>query len=196
MRAFTHQFVAPHTEAQIDLIWLPAVDLLALTSVQILAHGISDHAPILMGCGTPSQTQRPMWSFSMLYLTKHECVDFIDQELKNYFRENTRPVASPMTLWGAGKPSLRRIIKGYARGREARQAQRIAGLESRIADLKRQALWSDGGELNRMSLYADDILVFLGKSQSSGPRSLELLTLYGKASGLRLNPMKSLLVEM
>ncbi|KAJ1191155.1 hypothetical protein NDU88_000471 [Pleurodeles waltl] len=49
MRAFTHQFAAHHTEVRIDP--LPAVDLLALTSVQILTISISD--PVLLSWGAP-----------------------------------------------------------------------------------------------------------------------------------------------
>ncbi|KAJ1172944.1 hypothetical protein NDU88_004786 [Pleurodeles waltl] len=85
MRAFTHRLAAHHTEARIELIWFLAADLLTLTSVQILARCISDHAPVLLSWGTPAQSVRPMCCFSAWYLIDPECVEFINCELTNYF---------------------------------------------------------------------------------------------------------------
>ncbi|KAJ1151952.1 hypothetical protein NDU88_004731 [Pleurodeles waltl] len=48
-----------------------------------------------------------------------------------------------MVLWPAGKPSMRGIIKGYVRWREALQSQHINVLENRIADLECLVLRSD-----------------------------------------------------
>ncbi|KAJ1097940.1 hypothetical protein NDU88_003056 [Pleurodeles waltl] len=57
--------------------------------------------------------------------------------------------------------------------------------------------WRWGTDLqDRVSLYAVDIHLFLGKPQRSRPRCPELLALYGEASALRLNLEKSLLVEV
>ncbi|KAJ1081008.1 hypothetical protein NDU88_001195 [Pleurodeles waltl] len=72
-----------------------------------------------------------------------------DRELKNYFREHSGSVAPPMILWAAGKPSLIGIIKGYVRRREARKAQLITGLESRIVDLEHPDLRSARVERGR-----------------------------------------------
>ncbi|KAJ1149625.1 hypothetical protein NDU88_002432 [Pleurodeles waltl] len=107
----------------------------------------SDPAPILMSWGAPTQTQRPMWCFTAWYMKDPECVDFIDQELENYFRQNSRSEALAMTLWMARKPSMRGVSKGYIRQWEAWQAQWITGLESRIADLESRVQWSDRREL-------------------------------------------------
>ncbi|KAJ1101504.1 hypothetical protein NDU88_006571 [Pleurodeles waltl] len=86
-----------------------APGLLTLTSVQILARNISDHAPILKSWGAPTQTQSLMWCFSACYLKDPECVDFIDQELRNDFREDS---GSEVTLWG-GRQTL--LKGGYQR---------------------------------------------------------------------------------
>ncbi|KAJ1218050.1 hypothetical protein NDU88_005636 [Pleurodeles waltl] len=99
--------------------------------------------------GRPLTSPAPDVHFSEWYLKDPNCVDFVDQELGNYFRENSRSVASPVTLWAAGKTSLRGIIKEYVRQQEARQAQLINGFESRIADLEHWVKRSDGHDLRR-----------------------------------------------
>ncbi|KAJ1192528.1 hypothetical protein NDU88_001835 [Pleurodeles waltl] len=138
--------MAHHTEVRIDLIWVLSVDRLVLTSFQILARRISDHAPVLMSWGTPTQTVCLMMRFSAWYLKNPESVDFIDQELGNYFRENSRSVA----LCADSKPSLRGVIKGYFRQREAQQSQLTTELEGGIVDLEHRVQRSDGGQLGRL----------------------------------------------
>ncbi|KAJ1164604.1 hypothetical protein NDU88_005039 [Pleurodeles waltl] len=49
---------------------------------------------------------------------------------------------------------------------------------------------------DRVALYADDVLLYLSNPAKSGPRVLEILGLFAEASGLILNPAKSLLVPL
>ncbi|KAJ1213208.1 hypothetical protein NDU88_000847 [Pleurodeles waltl] len=49
--------------------------------------------------------------------------------------------------------------------------------------------WPIGG-VDRIALYADDVLLFLAKPASSGPRVMHLLELFAEASGRMLNPGK------
>ncbi|KAJ1124549.1 hypothetical protein NDU88_003000 [Pleurodeles waltl] len=139
MKAYTQQSAVHHSEAWIDLVWLPVMDLLALTLVQILAHSISDHALVLLGSGTPVQTLQPMWCFSECSWKDPDCVDFIDQELRHYIRENKGSVVSAGTIWAMSKPSLRGFSKGFVRQREAQQSQWITLLEGELANLELRA---------------------------------------------------------
>ncbi|KAJ1155329.1 hypothetical protein NDU88_008059 [Pleurodeles waltl] len=49
---------------------------------------------------------------------------------------------------------------------------------------------------DRVALYADDVLLYISNPARSGPRVLQLLSLFAEASGLILNPNKSLLVPL
>ncbi|KAJ1188126.1 hypothetical protein NDU88_004891 [Pleurodeles waltl] len=129
-----------------------------------------------------------MWHFSAWYMKDPQCVAFIDQELRNYSRENSGSVASPMTLWAAGKPSLRGIIKGYVRRQEAQQAQWTTVLESSIADLDLWDLWSDGGELERQLalLRAKFRQASLAEARQCWQASTQTVAYYGHSFHSRL----------
>ncbi|KAJ1195074.1 hypothetical protein NDU88_004357 [Pleurodeles waltl] len=49
---------------------------------------------------------------------------------------------------------------------------------------------------DRIALYADDVLLYISNPAKSGPRVLQILSLFAEASGLILNPNKSLLVPL
>ena len=52
--------------------------------------------------------------------------------------------------------------------------------------------WDRGdGTEDRIALYVDDLLLFLAEPQVVGPCCMQLLRLYGEASGLKVNEHKS-----
>ncbi|KAJ1124810.1 hypothetical protein NDU88_003259 [Pleurodeles waltl] len=80
-----------------------------------------------------------MWRFGAWYLKDPECVQFTDQGLTNYFRENRGSVALAEILWAASEPALRGSIKGNVKRREAQQITELemAELERRTGPLGR-----------------------------------------------------------
>ncbi|KAJ1155452.1 hypothetical protein NDU88_008182 [Pleurodeles waltl] len=49
---------------------------------------------------------------------------------------------------------------------------------------------------DRVALYADDVLLYKANPARSGPRIMQILDIFSEASGLALNPKKSLLVPL
>ena len=53
-----------------------------------------------------------------------------------------------------------------------------------------------GGGEDRIALYADDIMIYLSDTRSTGPRLLKILEIFEDATGLRINKAKSVLVPI
>ncbi|KAJ1176986.1 hypothetical protein NDU88_002253 [Pleurodeles waltl] len=90
-----------------------------------------------------------------------------------------------MVQWVASKPSLRVIIKGYVRRREALPSQSITGLESGIADLEHLVQWSDwepGRQLALLSMELRQVSLVEARQcwQASTQKVYELADKTGK----------------
>ncbi|KAJ1099551.1 hypothetical protein NDU88_004651 [Pleurodeles waltl] len=79
-------FAAHHTEARIDLVWVPATNMMKLRSVRILPRGIFDHTPLMADWGAGHQAHRLTWRLNAWYLKSPECAEFVEEELKAFFR--------------------------------------------------------------------------------------------------------------
>ncbi|KAJ1134628.1 hypothetical protein NDU88_001079 [Pleurodeles waltl] len=139
-RSGTHMSVPSpthHTEVRIDLMWVPAADVMNLSLVRILPRGISDHTPLLADWGAGHQAQRPTWRLNAWYLKFPECAEFVEEELET-FCCNEGLVDLRATLWAACKPSMCGIIKSYIWGQEQRQRTKFAQLEAKLLELDGQ----------------------------------------------------------
>ncbi|KAJ1164782.1 hypothetical protein NDU88_005216, partial [Pleurodeles waltl] len=45
----------------IDLFLIPALDVPRVTAVELLPHGVSDHAPLLLRLDDADAGRRPVW---------------------------------------------------------------------------------------------------------------------------------------
>uniref|UniRef100_A0A8C5P8P1 Reverse transcriptase domain-containing protein n=1 Tax=Leptobrachium leishanense TaxID=445787 RepID=A0A8C5P8P1_9ANUR len=102
---------AHKTYSRIDFFFVNA-DLLALISdTTIGSMSWSDHAPItlLLPDSRPPLGHCP-WRLNESLLSRPEVAEDVKCTLKNYFKENSTPDVSPLTLWQAHKTVVRGVL--------------------------------------------------------------------------------------
>lgn len=50
-----------------------------------------------------------------------------------------------------------------------------------------------GGHAHKVSLYADDLILYLSEPDSSVPKALDIISKFGKISGYKINLSKSII---
>lgn len=84
-RSYTHTSASHHTHAQIDYIFLPALDCCTVQDVTILSRGLSDHSPVVLRLGGLPVTSRPIWRLNAWFLQDQDFRDRVGEELRHYF---------------------------------------------------------------------------------------------------------------
>lgn len=92
--------------SRIDMVWISKELELLTNEVDILPRMLSDHSPIIWKM-KDMQEMHKIWRINEDLLDRHEIVDQIKVEIKNYFEINTTPQMKSSTMWDAFKVVIR-----------------------------------------------------------------------------------------
>lgn len=123
-RQYTHTLAAYRSHACIDLMFMPALECQAISTISILPRGVSDHSPLALHLGT-TNTIRTTWRLNAWFLQDPEFKEALAVEIRHYFHTNPGTVSSPGTLWEAGKATLRGVARGLVHAKRAAQMAQL-----------------------------------------------------------------------
>ncbi|KAJ1192476.1 hypothetical protein NDU88_001783 [Pleurodeles waltl] len=153
-----HTSAAHHTHGRIDLLFMPAMDVPRVAGEEILPHGVSDHAPLLVQPDGTGTAQRPVWRLNAWHLQDGDYVETLREELTHYFMNNLWSVPSSGSIWTACKATLSGHAKHLLQVQECVKSQQVADLKSQALCLEMQLSYTTNASITRhLGLIREEI---------------------------------------